>query len=187
MRKLSDIDRQSILNPIVDALGIINNDTKERIINNVEDQLNRILCDYIKVATDDMSINFSNNINQLSGKQEQFNRTLSVLNTNVSHMSNILSTMSTNLSKIIETLINEVILLKKEINPDMVLDDKDEIQIEEEDIPDNIYTDISLSKLKFVELSKISKEIKIDIPYRCKKKEMINLILKKQKELINVG
>lgn len=164
--ELSKIDKDSILNPIIDEIGVISPSEKERIISTISTQLDRIIVEKFSgiISSLNESVkSVSSTLDTVLGNQKQsthlFNRMESLESRFVEEISKLsykVDEIKTEICKPpVFTTLEESVIVNKEIDPRKEFEDK-----------------------KFSELIKIAKERNLGITPRMKKEDIITLLVK---------
>ncbi len=157
---LKQIDKESILNPIIDELGIIPEKTKEKILIQLSAQFDRILLDgYVRVLNEVLGM-----VKEIKTIQGSIQSSINTGNTD----------QSNKLVKMVKTL--------RAMHEDMKVTQLQPLQQEEvQPIIKTNERELALKNMKFGELIKIAKEKKITINPHNEKDDLIKLILDTEK------
>ena len=155
--ELSQIDKESILNPIIDELGIISETVREKILIQLSAQFDRILLDgYVRAMNDVLA-------------------TVKDIRSIQSGIQNAITGVQTDQTDKMGKMVKTLRTMHEEIKISMVPPAPPEVKVEEP-VKTN-ERELALKEMKFGELIKIAKEKKINIKPRTKKEDLVNLIL----------
>ena len=177
--QLSSNDRQSILNPIIDAIGITPQQIKDKVINQISAQLDRIVIEEVKHVLEVTT-------SRLETATNSSNTSLGKIEGRFGALENSINGLVGKLSEGINSLYTEIVSLKTEVGDLKVQINEIEIStpiqtinnlvpvVKEKKIP----TIEDLGNLGFGELIKMAKEYKVRIKPRSTKDVIAKMILK---------
>lgn len=163
--ELSKVDKDSILNPIIDEIGVIPPSEKERIVFQISCQLDRIInnkfSDLVFTLSESLKA-LSSNVDTILVSQKQSSDLLLRVASLEKRFNEEVSNISRNLEEI-KKIRSTPVIVKEEVvvkESTLVIDPRKELE-----------------EKKFSELVKIAKEKKLDITARMKKEDIITLII----------
>jgi len=187
--ELSHIDKSAIINPVINELGVIPPETKERIVIQLSAQIDRIILEgYGKFTTDALKT-----LSSLRGEIKEMRASHSTV---ISYVKDIKADFDNKLTKIVQSFralegiivqkdhpvyeaVKEIQSSQKELNQLFNSLDKTIVNVKEikDEVIKPVFTKEILNEKSFSELIMIAKEKKIKIEPRTKKDALIQQIL----------
>jgi len=171
--KLSDIDKEAILNPIINELGIIDPTVKEKIVRQVSAQIDRLIVKHYGDALKSID-NFYSDINTKIQKSRVEMRQVTARLTNIETVLQDDNKRNKEVLIKIAKLFQKVSLKIDDINLDPAL-----IATQRETNKSNRMVE-TLSKISFSELISLANKKGIKITPRIKREEIVKQILDKE-------
>ena len=168
MKELSQTDSQSLLNPIIDTVGIVSSDMKNKLTIQLTALLNRIIVEQTKDTMQGMN-------GLISKLVEKVERLSVAMSERITELEQKMTRFEGDSSELLSKLTDEIISLRESGPTNYSVKPKGVSM-------NQLYTQESLSQLGFSDLVKIANKLKVEVVPRLKKVELIDLILRSQND-----